>query len=194
MEMAWTPGIGTVENESQDNRGAGYADSRWFDTTKYPQVRRTDQGREDTGIRTEDADEPAYVNGTGGKRTFNLGIERTRQRNVLRNEVYAQVLSAKMEMERAAEGCEIGLKQILRAIDQLPWTSMEGRVYVCDDGEMGIVWESEGLRVELSAGVLPTVEYLIWEDDGNTGMESEWDVDGEQQIPTSLKEALEKKR
>ena len=67
---------------------------------------------------------------------------------------------------------------------------MEGRVYVCQDGEMGIVWEDESRRVEISTGVSLNVEYLIREEEGNINTESEWDVDGEEQIPTVLKEAL----
>ena len=193
METAWIPGIGTVGNEGRDGKGVERADSRWFDTTKYPQVRRVDQDREDTGIRTEDANGPGYVNGAGGNRAFHLGVERTRQRNALRNEIYAQVLGVKMETEKTVDDWETGLKQMLRAIDQLPWAPTEGRIYVCEDGEMGIVWESKGRRVELSAGVLPTVEYLIWEDEGNASMEKEWDVDGGERIPPALKEALEKK-
>lgn len=119
-----------------------------------------------------------------------MGVERTRQRNALRNEIYAQVLSARMETGGTIRGWETGIKQILRAIDQLPATAMEGRVYVCQDGEMGIVWEDESRRVEISTGVSLNVEYLIREEEGNINTESEWDVDGEEQIPTVLKEAL----
>ena len=85
---------------------------------------------------------------------------------------------------------ETGINQILRAIDQLPLTAMGGRVYVCRDGEMGIVWEDEARRVEISTGVSLNVEYLIWEEEGNINTESEWDVGGGEQIPSVLEEAL----
>lgn len=193
MEMTWTPGVSTVGSGSRGNKGVEHVDSRWCDTTKYPQVRRVDQYTKKTGICTEDANEPGYANGARDKGAFNLGVERTRQRNALRNEVYAQMLGTKMETGRRVEGWEIALGQILRAIDQLPWTPLEGRIYVCEDGETGIVWEDGNRRVEISAGVLPDVEYLVWEDKGNVGTESEWDVEGGQPLPTELKAALEKK-
>lgn len=134
--------------------------------------------------------EPGHANGLSNKREFSLGVERTRQRNALRNEIYAQVLSAKTEAGRKTETWETGIKQILRAIDQLPATAMGGRVYLCRDGEMGIVWEDESRRVEISTGVSINVEYLIWEEEGNIHTEREWDVGGGEQIPTMLKEAL----
>ena len=55
---------------------------------------------------------------------------------------------------------------------------------------MGIVWENEARRVELSTGVSLNVEYLIWEEEGNINTESEWDVDGGEPIPSVLQEAL----
>ena len=55
---------------------------------------------------------------------------------------------------------------------------------------MGVVWEDEVRRVELSTGVSFNVEYLIWEEEGSTNTESEWDVDGGEPIPPVLQEAL----
>ena len=63
-------------------------------------------------------------------------------------------------------------------------------MYLSRDGEMGIVWEDESRRVEISTGVSINVEYLIWEEEGNIHTEREWDVGGGEQIPTMLKEAL----
>ena len=80
---------------------------------------------------------------------------------------------------------------MLRAIDQLLGTPIEGRVYVCEDGEMGIVWENGERRVELSAGGALNLEYLIWKD--NDIKEREWDVDGGQPLPDELRVALVQK-
>lgn len=191
METAGNQALRTLENRGQGNeQQIEHVDSRWYLTTKYPQIRRRDPYREDPGIRTVGTNEPGHTNRVSNEREFNLGLERTRQRNALRNEIYAQVLSAKMEAGGTTGTWETGVNQILRAIDQLPATAMGGRVYVCQDGEMGIVWEDESRRVEISTGVSLNVEYLIWEEEGNINTESEWDVGGGEQIPPVLKEAL----
>lgn len=190
METIETQALHAVETKSQGNEQIEHVDSRWYLTTKYPQIRRRDQYREDPGIWTVGTNEPGHTNRVSNRREFNLGVERTRQRNALRNEIYAQVLGAKMETGGTTGTWETGIRQILRAIDQLPLTAMEGRVYVCQDGEMGIVWEDEARRVELSTGVSLNVEYLIWEEEGSINTESEWDVDGGDPIPSVLQEAL----
>ena len=185
MGTAWIPSISTSADGNQSNREIEHVDSRWYNTTEYPQI------KEKSSTRTENINETRYTHETRNKKEFNLGVERTKQRNALRNEIYARVLSAKMEIEEEATGWETQLKQIFKVIDQLPLASTEGRVYVCEDGEMGIVWENEEQRVEISAGVLPNVEYLVWKEEG-TSIESEWDIGGEEHIPLPLREALEK--
>lgn len=190
METIGTQVLRAVETKSQGNEQIEHVDSRWYLTTKYPQIRRRNQYREDPSILAVGTNEPGHTNIVSNKGEFNLGVERTRQRNALRNEIYAQVLSAKMETGGTTENWETGIRQILRAIDQLPLAAMEGRVYVCQDGEMGVVWEDEVRRVELSTGVSFNVEYLIWEEEGSTNTESEWDVDGGEPIPPVLQEAL----
>ena len=188
MDIAWKPIMSTLENESHSNERSERADSRWYNATKYPLVRSADQNEEEIGIQT--GDEQGYTDATRGK--FNLGIEKTKQRNALRNEIYAQVLDAKMEMESADARWKTGLNQIVQVIDQLPPILIEGRIYVCEDGEIGIVWDDGKRRVEISAGVVSYVEYLIWEDEGNSSMECGWDIDGEQPLPDELKTALAK--
>lgn len=139
------------------------------------------------GVQT--GDEQGYTDGTKG--AFNLDMERTRQRNALHNAIYEQVLSANPETGKNASGKETRLNRMLRAIDQLPGTPIEGRIYVCEDGEMGIVWENGKRRVELSAGGALNLEYLIW--DNNDVKEREWDVDGGQPLPDELRVVLVQK-
>lgn len=149
-----------------------------------PLVREMNRDEKIAGGQT--GHEQGYTNGTKG--AFNLGAKRTRQRNALNNAIYEQVLSANLETGEKVSGREAALNQMLRAIDQLPGIPIEGRVYVCEDGEMGIVWEDGERRVELSAGVAPNLECLIWQ--GNDIKESEWDVVGGQPLPDELRAAL----
>ena len=184
MEGKWTPVISTAENRNQENRLIEGVDSRWHGATSSPLVREMNGDEKIAGVQT--GGEQGYTNGTRG--AFNLGAERTRQRNALNNAIYEQVLSANLETGKKVSGRETGLNQMLRAIDQLPGIPIEGRVYVCEDGEMGIVWEDGERRVELSAGVALNLEYLIWQ--GNDIKEREWDVGGGQPLPDELRAAL----
>ena len=187
MDGTWVRVIGTTENMNQENLRIEGSDSRWYDATRSPLMRKMNGDERMADVQT--GDEQGYTNGTKG--AFNLGVERTRRRNALRNAIYEQVLSVNLETGKKASGRETGLDQMLRAIDQLPGTPIEGRVYVCEDGEMGIVWENGGRRVELSAGGAQNLEYLIWED--NDVKEREWDIDGGQPLPDELRAALVQK-
>ena len=186
MVMSWYRMTNDLENGSREQSEP--TDSIWRGATKYPFVRRMDLDNEEIGIRT--GGEQGYANTTNGK--FNIGIEKTKQQNALRDEIYAQVLDIKIGTKRADASWNTGLNQILQVIDQLPPTLIEGRVYVCEDGEIGIVWDDGRRRVEISAGVVSYVEYLIWEDEENAGMEREWDVEEEQSFPDELRAALAK--
>lgn len=122
-------------------------------------------------------------------------IGRERWRDELCNEMrdkYARIVGVDEESEGTNEHRKTGLDHILMAIDKLPSVMAKGRVYVGEDGETGIVWEDGDRRIEISAGVIPRVEYLIWTDGGKHCREDEWDIGRGEDIPDVLKEALER--
>ena len=124
-------------------------------------------------------------------RYFALGVERERQRDGLRNELYAEVLAA--QMEGPPKGSEWGksLDQMLRVVEAIPVTALKGRVYVCNDGEIGIAWGDGNVHIEVSAGVSEHVEYLVLDEDAGIREESAWMIESGDPMPATLSAALE---
>ncbi len=124
-------------------------------------------------------------------KNLGLGVERQRQRDGLRNELYAEVLDARLNGPSEEGEWEKSLDQILRAIEAVPITELNGRVYVCDDGEIGIVWEEGNVHVEISAGVSEHIEYLVLNEDDGVREESIWKIESGDPMPTTLSSVLE---
>lgn len=151
----------------------------------------TDEASEGTNERKEAESDSIF------RRIARLpsGTGRERWRDELCNEIrdkYARIVGVDEESEGTNEHKKTGLDHILMAIDKLPSAMAKGRVYVGEDGETGIVWEDGGRRIEISAGVISRVEYLIWTDGGKHCTEDEWDIGRGEDIPDVLKEALER--
>ena len=123
-------------------------------------------------------------------KNLGFGVERERQRDGLRNELYAEVLTVQLGGLPNESGWEKPLDQILRVVEMVPGTALMGRVYVSEDGEIGIVWETGNVRIEVSAGVSEHVEYLVLDDDG-VREESIWKIESEDSMPATLWSALE---
>ena len=124
---------------------------------------------------------------------FNLGVERKRQSDELRNEIYAKSTeSLKMRKDELSEGSEWGksLEQIFRVIEAIPVTILKGRVYACDDGEIGIVWGEGNLHIEISVGVSEHIEYLVLDEDNGVREESVWIIESGDPMPETLASAL----
>ena len=124
---------------------------------------------------------------------FNLGVERKRQSDKLRNEIYAKSTeSLKMREDELSTGGEWGrsLEQIFQVVEAIPVTILKGRVYACDDGEIGIVWGKEKLHMEISVGVSEHIEYLVLDEDNGVREESVWIIESGDPIPETLASAL----
>lgn len=124
-------------------------------------------------------------------RNFALGVERERQRDGLRNELYAEVLAAQMDGPPGGSEWEKSLDQVLRVVEAIPVTVLKGRVYVCNDGEIGIAWGKGSIHIEVSAGVSEHVEYLVLDEDAGVREESVWMIESGDPMPATLSAALE---
>ena len=138
----------------------------------------------EAGVRRE-----RYATGKG----FVLGVERERQRDGLRNELYAEVLAA--QMDGASEGgeWEKSLDQIFRVVEAVPVTALKGRVYVCNDGEIGIVWGEGSTHIEVSVGASEHVEYLVLDENAGIRGEAVWMIESGDPMPATLSAALEER-
>ena len=140
----------------------------------------------------------AETSGAGARREryaagkdFTLGVERERQRDGLRNELYAEVLAAQMDGPPGESEWGKSLDRILRVVEAIPVTALKGRVYVCNDGEIGIAWGRENIHIEVSAGVSEHVEYLVLDEDAGIREESVWMIESGYPMPATLSAALE---
>ena len=91
-----------------------------------------------------------------------------------------------------SEGREWGksLEQIFRVVEAIPVTTLKGRVYACDDGEIGIVWGERSLHIEISVGVSEHIEYLVLDEDNGVREESVWAIESGDPMPEILVSAL----
>ena len=124
-------------------------------------------------------------------RDFSLGVERERQRDGLRNELYAEVLAAQMDGPPEGSEWRRSFDQMLRVVEAIPVTALKGRVYVCNDGEIGIAWGDGNVHIEVSAGVSEHVEYLVLDEDAGIREESAWMIESGDPMPATLSAALE---
>ena len=122
---------------------------------------------------------------------FTLGVERERQRDGLRNELYAEVLAAQMDGPSGEGEWEKSLDQILRVVEAVPVTALKGRVYVCNDGEIGIAWGEGSIHIEVSVGASEHVEYLVLDENAGIREESVWMIESGDPMPATLSAALE---
>ena len=121
---------------------------------------------------------------------LNLGVERERQRDGLRNELYAEVLAAQLDRTPEESEWTESLDQILRVVEAIPVTRLKASVYVCDDGEIGIVWRQGNVHIEISAGVSEHVEYMVLDEDEQIREESIWMIESGERMPETLSSAL----
>ena len=121
---------------------------------------------------------------------LNLGVERERQRDGLRNELYAEVLAAQLDRTPEESEWTESLDQILRVVEAIPATRLKASVYVCDDGEIGIVWQQGNFHIEISAGVSEHVEYMVLDEDEQIREESIWMIESGEPMPETLSSAL----
>ncbi len=122
---------------------------------------------------------------------FTLGVERERQRDGLRNELYAEVLAAQMDGPPGEGEWKKSLEQILRVVEAVPVTALKGRVYVCNDGEIGIAWGEGSIHIEVSVGASEHVEYLVLDENAGIREESVWMIESGDPMPATLSAALE---
>ena len=189
--MTWEFGLSTVAEYVPGVRGFESVDDQWSDMAEYPQPRRTGRIAKKAAGYVERATSQVHQEEPAGIEQFVSG--RRKQWNFLRNELYGQILAVKTELEIFDKDWKNELEYMLKAFEKLPLTNPGGSVFVCEDGEMGVVWEDEDRRVEI--GVMPSasmVEYLVWDIRGDVSTEKEWDVKGGEEIPDILKIALEK--
>ena len=70
-------------------------------------------------------------------------------------------------------------------------TALKGRVYVCNDGEIGIVWGEGSAHIEISVGASEHVEYLVLDENAGIREESVWMIESGDPMPVTLSAALE---
>lgn len=187
--MTWDPGLSTEENVSDVRELASIG--QWSDMIEYPKPQPVDWSAKKAASYIERASSEAHQEELAGSEQFVSG--RKKQWNFLRNELYGQILAVKTELEIFDQDWKDELEHMLKAFEKLPLTSPGCNVFVCEDGEMGVVWEDEDRRVEI--GIMPStevVEYLVWDIREDVSTEKEWDVKGGEEIPEIVKNALEK--
>ena len=118
-------------------------------------------------------------------------MERERQRDGLRNELYAEILTAQLDGSLEGSDWEKSLDQIFRVVEAIPLTTLKGRVYLCSDGEIGIAWGEGSVHVEISVGVSEHVEYLVLDENTGVREESVWMIESGDLMPAALSSALE---
>lgn len=189
--MTWDPGLSTFAGNVSDGRESESLAGRWSDVAESMQLQGVGRTAKKAVVYDERASSQVHREEPAGGEQFISG--RKKQWNFLRNELYGQILAVKTELEIIDKDWKDELEYMLKAFEKLPLASPGGSVFVCEDGEMGVVWEDEDRRVEI--GVMPSagmVEYLVWDIRGDVSTEKEWDVKGGEEIPDIIKSALEK--